>query len=250
MTNHEIHSQSNSNREECGVVTIAVWAALFGVGFLGTASSVFGEDKKSQPAQVTTTEHASFAPGGHIRIDASYGNLNVEGWDRPEIEMTVVKSMPYDYKPDDAAKHLEGVRIVAEAKSNTEMVISTTRRHRRGVSIEYQIHAPRSSNLVIHHGAGSVFVGDLLGDIEATCGRGDIVLMLRDSVAYLIDAKSKLGTVISDFEGNTHVNLYRLGERYATTNSSSARRIRLRIRFGGITITADPAEAFAPESMK
>jgi hypothetical protein len=217
----------------------SVIVVLLKLILVGTTLPMFGEG--NQPAQVTTTERVSFAAGGTIRIDHSYGDLNVEGWDRPEVEITVTK------QSQNAAKHVEGVRIVTNRRSSTELTISTNRSGRRGVMIEYQIHAPRDSKLVIHHGTGSVFVSDVNGDIEATCGRGDILLMLRASGRYTFDAKSKLGTVSSDFDGTPRIRRYRLGERYVTANSESSRRIDLRMGFGGITIKAIPNEAYGAE---
>jgi hypothetical protein len=237
---------------------------LFGLSLLGIAPHLFAEEKLQQ-VQVSNTETVDFGAGGTIRVSRSYGDLRVEGWDRHEVEITVIKSMPFDYKPKrpaEASRHLDRVHIVTELKSATEMVISTGLPHRRGllspllspetnggVMIEYEVHIPRDSNLVIHHGTGSVLVSDVTGNIEATCSRGDIVLMLRDSAAYSIDAQSKFGTVISDFEGAPHIRRYRLGERNATERSPSS-RIHLRVGFGGVTIKSVPPEAHAAGSMK
>jgi hypothetical protein len=250
-------------------MTLKTALIVFEMGVLGVAAPLFAADLTKQPSQVTVTktEDVNFAPGGMIRVEDSIGYLNVEGWDKPQVEITVAKSMPYDYKlkqPEEARKHLDSVQIATERKSDTELVISTTLAHRQGlmkpilprktsadVRVEYEIHAPRNSKLVIHHGVGSVIVIDVAGDIEASGGRGDIMLMLRDSGFYAIDAKSKLGTVISDFEGTTKLNRYRMGERYATTASSpSPQRIQLRMGFGGITINAVPPEVYPEASVK
>jgi hypothetical protein len=70
----------------------------------------------------------------------------VEGWDRPEVVVTVTKSLPYGYErkhPDKAKQRLEGLRIVAERTSSTELVISTTK---SSLGIEYEIQVPRNSN--------------------------------------------------------------------------------------------------------
>jgi hypothetical protein len=259
-------------------MTFKAAVILLELGVLGAAAPVCAEDLTKKPAQVTvtSTERMSFAPGGMIRVEDSIGYVNVEGWDKPEVEITLTKSMPYDYKlkkPDEARKHLDSIQIATERKSDTELAISTILPRRRSASfkpnknfdplpvilprktsadvrVEYEIHAPRDSKLVIHHGVGSVTVIDIAGDIEASAGRGDIMLMLRDSGSYAIDAKSKFGTVISDFDGSTKLNRYRLGERYATADSTASRRIHLRMGFGGITISAVPLEVHAPESAK
>jgi hypothetical protein len=238
-----------------------VWVTLFQLGLLGTTLPALAEEGRNQPTKATTTKRVNFPPGGTIQMVDSYGDLNVEGWDQPEVEIIVIKSMPYDYKgkrPEEAAKHLDAVQIDAKLKSNNELVISTIlptrgglflaplpKTTKGGVSIEYHIHVPRDSRLVIHHGTGSIFVNKVVGDIEGTCSRGDIMLMLPETGVYSINAKTKFGVVTSDFAGALHVRRYRLGERYATANSQSSRRIRLRMGFGGITIKAVPREACA-----
>jgi hypothetical protein len=237
---------------------------LLGLSLLGIAPLLFAEEKLQQ-VQASTTQRMNFAPGGTIRIDHSYGDLRVEGWDLPEAEITEIKSMPYNYRlkqPDEASMHLENVHILTERKSSAEVVISTTLPTRSGfflpflprkttgsVLIECKIHVPRDSNLVIHHGTGSVLVSDVTGNIEATCGRGDILLMLPETGAYSFDAKSKLGTVISDFEGTSRLRRYRLGESYTNGRSPSS-MIRLRVGFGGITIKSVSPEAYAASSVK
>src|SRR5450631_4389398 len=144
--------------------------------------------------KVTNTQRVNFAPGGLIRLNHSYGDMILEGWDRPEVEITVVKSMPFDYQPKHpelAAQHLEAVGIVAERRSDTELAITTnlpargghfspplSRKTTGGVMLEYHIQVPRDSRLAIHHGTGSVSVTDVTGDIEASVGRGDIILWL------------------------------------------------------------------------
>jgi len=212
-------------------------------------------------AQVTTTEHLNFPRAATIRFTGSLGDLNVDGWDRAEVEITVTKSLPYGYKskqPDEAKKRLDAVKVTAENKSGNELVISTMlpahrsllwpfapHRTTDGVTLEYEVHVPRDSKLAIHHGTGFVSVTGVNADIEASAGRGDIILMLPDTGSYAFDAKSDFGTVTSDFEGTPHVRRYRVGERYATKDSSSPRKIHLRMGFGGITIKAVPKEAYA-----
>jgi hypothetical protein len=240
-------------------MTLKVVVILFGLGVLGTALPMFAEEGSKQPAQATT-ERVSFASGGMIRINGSYGDLNVEGWDQPEVEITVIKSMPYDYKgkqPDEATKQLDSPSIVTQRKSSNELVISTNSAQRRSllsrfpprktngsVSIEYEIHVPRDSRLVIHHGTGSVSVSDVTGDLEATCGRGDILLWLRPG-SYSIDARTKFGIVSSELEGAT-LSRYLIGQRFTRETAPPSHRLYLRMGFGGITIKGILPESESP----
>src|SRR5271157_1482189 len=90
--------------------------------------SLFGAEPPRQQAQAITTERVNFAPGGTIRLDASYGCLSVEGWDRPEVEIAVTRWMPGFYGAKDRApivKKLQELQIKTERRSDTELAIST-----------------------------------------------------------------------------------------------------------------------------
>jgi hypothetical protein len=227
-------------------------AALFLGVLMAILPSLSAEEFKR--AQATNTERVDFAPGGVIRLNNSYGDLYVEGWDQPAVEIVVIKTMPYNYQPkhpERGAQHMERVLIHADRRSDTELAISTTRTsHSGGVSVDYQIRVPRESRLAIQHGTGDVFVNNVAGDIEATGRRGDLLLMLPAAGLYAIDAKSKFGTISSDFERAPKVARYRLGERYLSNGSPSPHNIHLRMGFGGITIEAIPPEALGPSNTK
>ncbi len=216
-----------------------------------------GADGIRQPAQATATERVNFAPGGVIRLNLPSSNLFVEAWDRPEVEITTIKSTGRSYQSDQqdqGARCLENVRVVANRASATELAITTTPPSHSflrdpldlkcSATVEQHINAPRDSHLVIHKGAGYVMVSRISGEIEVTSRSGDIVLMLPDPGPYSIDAKSKLGSVASDFAGTAHRKKL-LGEEFAGGNAPS-RRIYLRIGFGGITIKEVPSTPEAP----
>ncbi len=212
------------------------------------------------PPQTTTTEHADFAPGGLVHINGSYGDLNVEAWDRPEIEVNVIKSLPYGYKskqPDRTSARLAGIHIMIERKTSTEAIITTSLLERRpvwippfarhttgGVSVQYEIHVPRNSRLAIHHGTGSVSVSGVTGDIDVSAGRGDILLWLPPGT-YSLDARTKFGIVSSALAGTAH-NKHLIGESFTQPNPPPARRLHLRMGFGGITLKEILPESHAP----
>jgi hypothetical protein len=238
---------------------------FFAVCSLGLAPLLCGDEAASQPGEVSHTETVSFAPGGTIRLDKSFGDLYVEGWDRPEVEMKLIKVLsrveldliksPEDsYKPpEDTAKRLEGVRSTTEHPSAKELTIATVNpsgsffRHPFGgkgpVTVRYELRVPRDSSLIIHHGGGNILVGDVTGGVEARNHNGDIVLMLPGPGPYSIDARSKMGSVSCDFAGKAHVRHF-VGESFAGASGNSPRRIFLRVGFGGITIKDVPHEAF------
>jgi hypothetical protein len=215
---------------------------FFELGLLGMTLPLSAADQRIEAIK---TERVNFSAGGIIRINHSYGTLNVEGWDRPEVEIAVAKSTQKYYEPkqrEKAAPLLDRVQISTERVSDTELAIST--HQDKKISVDYEIRVPRESRLDIHHGTGQLLIANVTGDIRATGHRGDILLMLPDTVAYSIDAKTKIGVVTSDFEGELHKRRYLLGERFA--RPSASRRLYLRVSFGGITIKSVPPEAEPP----
>jgi hypothetical protein len=218
---------------------------FFELGVLGMTLPLYGAEQR---VEVTKTERVNFAPGGIIRVNGSYGTLNVEGWDRPEVEIAVVKSTQQYYETkqrENAATRLERVRITTERVSDTELAIST--HQDRKISVDYEIRVPRDSRLEIHHGSGQVLVANVTGDIQATGHRGDLLLMLPDTGAYSIDAKTKVGVVTSDFAGDLHRRGYLLGERFSSP--CATHRVYLRMGFGGITIKSVSPEAEPPAAL-
>src|SRR5665213_2912926 len=224
--------------------------AVVPLALLGMTLSASGESAIKPPLKKTTTQRMDFAPGGTVRIDGSYGDLIVDGWDRPEVEVTVIKTLPYGYKakpPEQGAADLDRVRIVTEHKSPPEVTITTalplrhlpwtppfTRHTTGGVMVQYEIHVPRDSRLAIHHGTGLVSVNNIAGDIDASVGRGDIILWLPPG-PYSLDARTKFGIVSSDLEGAAH-NSHLIGESFTRTDPTPSHRLHLRVGFGGITL--------------
>ena len=175
--------------------------------------------------------------------------MNIEGWDRPQVEVIVIKTLPYANKPkppERSTAALDQVRIVTEKKSSPELTISTklparsawippfTGHTAHGVMAEYEIHVPRESRLVIQHGTGTVSVNGVSGDIDARGARGDILLWLPPGT-YALDARTKFGIVSSDLDGAAH-NKYLIGESFTEPNPPPAHRLHLRMGFGGITL--------------
>lgn len=239
-------------------MTRRLMALFLGLNVFGIVLPLSGDDTSKRSVEVVHTERQNFAPDGVIQLNGSYGYLSVDGWDQPEVEVTITKSTNRFYKPnrqEEAKRHLESIRIVTDRRSETELSITTTLASRNGtwapplppttkagVTVEYLIHAPRSSRLVIKHGTGHIVVSGMAGDVAATSRGGDILLMLPDSGTYSIDARSKLGTVTSDFEGDSH-RRHLVGSGLASAAQPPSQRIYVRTGMGGITIKGVPVEA-------
>jgi hypothetical protein len=202
--------------------------------------------KPSMP--VVTTERVEFAPGGTIQVNGSAGELNIEGWDRPEVEITVMRST---YRPDTprqqdlARRQLNAIKVTTERKSPTELVIHTAfpprsfwakvAHCRPDVQMDYRIRVPRDSKMVLRHSTGDVVVYDVAGDIDASVRTGDILMQLPAAGQYSFDAQCRFGGVYSDFAGSYHV-AHLVSERFAQSGQAPAKKVYLRVHTGGIKI--------------
>jgi len=211
-----------------------------------------------QETQIITGEHTDLAPGGTVRVIGSMGQLDVEGWDQPQVEITLGRSTFRPGTPkgfEDAKQFLNHIQVKVERNSAGEVLISTlfpkrnliTRplRGKTDVSLQYVIKVPRAAHLVIHHDSGDIRLQGLTGPIEAGTHAGDIEMRLPEASPYTIDARCKVGGVYSDFTGDHRVR-YVVGERYGHDAASSAPHAVLRVGVGGIQILKTPAVAAAP----
>jgi hypothetical protein len=130
----------------------------------------------------TKTQSLEFAPGGTIRIEGSHGDLNIEGWDHAEVEVSVTKIA------HDPNKRLDDINVAAARTSPSEVVITTTfpkrtlhrlNRAKSGVALEYRIRVPRDSHLIVTQDLGMVMVIDVTGKVEARNNVGDILVLTR-----------------------------------------------------------------------
>jgi hypothetical protein len=201
---------------------------------------------------VITTERVEFAPGGTIQVSGSAGELNIEGWDRAEVEITVTYSTYRTDTPkeqDLAKRQLSAIKVTAERKSPTELMIHTAfpprgfwarlARRRPDVQLDYRIRVPRDSKLVLRHASGDVVVYDVAGDIDAYVRTGDIVMQLPAAGQYSFDARCRFGDVYSDFAGSYHI-AHLASERFVQPGAAPAKRVYLRVRIGGIKIQKMP----------
>jgi hypothetical protein len=244
-------------------------AALVGLR-IGMTLPLLGADAPDkgpkQSFEVSKTERVDFQPGGTIRLDNSYGYLTVEGWDEPAVEITVTKSTNRFYEPEPkekAERRFKEIGVVAERRSDKEFAISTTTpvRHnfissilpqrriivtlpkhsQRGVTVEYTVHVPRDSRLVVRHDNGYVWVSDVTGDIEVRSHTGDMIVALPDPGPYSIDARTRLGSVSSDFTGQARtLSQFLVGTHFTYASQAPSRRVYLRMGRGSITIKNGP----------
>ena len=84
------------------------------------------EPKAAMP--VVTDERVAFAPGGAIEVTGSVDELNIEGWDEPNVEITVTRSTYRKDTPRDqerTKRQLGAIAVTAEPEERSRTLRST-----------------------------------------------------------------------------------------------------------------------------
>jgi hypothetical protein len=213
-----------------------------------------GDDDARQKVQVSKTEKLDFPSGGTLRVQNSTGELTIEGWDQPGVEITTIKSSKDAYAGQDrekATRELDRVQTSTKLDGNELVVTSKFPRHRAfpyvtplqtvtNFDLEYVIKVPRNAKLIVKHDDGEVHVDDVTGNIQVTARQGLIALRLVSEMPPAIDAKSDLGSVNSDFTGGlTGKDTRRpwpFGHTFVEGAASAPQNLHLKIGFGDIVI--------------
>jgi hypothetical protein len=216
------------------------------VSLIVLALPLMADDRSKETLSTTHTERFKVPAPGAIRLENSFGEVDIDGWDRPEVEVTVVRSTEHFYEAKDhaeAQRRLDSVQITTKQNGN-DVVISTVYpplnrfahplSRRSDIDISYRIQAPRASKLIIDHNNGGVYVSNITADIHATVINGQITLTLAAG-QYAIDARCALGHVYSDFEGRDQ-SRWVLGDEFDLQSTARAANIYLRVRVGDIII--------------
>jgi len=216
---------------------------------LCVACLLLGDDAR-QKVQVSKTEKMDFPANGTLRLQNSTGELTIEGWDQPGVEITTIKSSKEEYLAGDrdkATKDLDRVQVSAK-RNGDELVITTEYPHHRAFpfvsslstvtnfDLEYVIKVPRNAKLIVKHDDGEVHVDDVTGNIQATARQGLIALRLVSDMPPAIDAKSYIGTVNSDFAGKETIQRLHFGHAFLEGAASAPQTLRLKIGYGDIVI--------------
>lgn len=212
---------------------------LIAIG-LGMSCMLLAADETAQKIRVTKTERIDFPSGGALKLTNPVGELTVQGWDRPDVEIATLISTKEAYDARDrekAARELDEVHVTAERRGN-DVVVTTDSLRRRVTKfyVSYDIKIPRNAKLTVDHGLGEVHVADVTGDVQVTDRRGLITLRLAETGQYAIDAKSDIGGVTSDFPGAVKRKPWPVGHQFVQNTSGAAQKLYLRIGYGDILI--------------
>jgi hypothetical protein len=230
---------------------IVIVAAIgLGTGCLLPAADAPKLDEPNQKVELSRTERMDFPSGGTLRFKNSVGVLTVEAWDRPDVEITTIKSTRADVNArdhDKATRKLDRVKVATERHGDELLITTIFPGHRpfrlpyplsgnTSFDLEYRVKAPASARIIAGHTLGQVNIDGLAGDIQVNLAQGEILLHLPEEQKYSIHAKSDFGSVNSDFpEPDKRTGLF-LGHRSDDENSGAPHKLNLKVGFGDIVI--------------
>lgn len=162
-----------------------------------------------QKAEIVDNEQMIFSSGGVIEVYDSVGDVTVEGWDRPEVELVITRASHRTYTETElpaAVNELEHIVVTTQRPTEDRLVITTVVPGRAGsvhvrpnADISYHIRAPRQTRLVIKHDIGEISVQNIAAKMDITARAGGIALRLPEAEQFRIDARVRVGAVCSQW---------------------------------------------------
>lgn len=215
------------------------------------SSMLLASDYGKEYVEISKTETMAFPANGTLRLEHSTGDVTIEAWDQPGLEMTTTIRSLDQYPAADRAKEKEklGLVHVTSKRSGDELVITTDYpRHRAFPWVDslstvtdfyltYKIKVPRNAKLAIRHDDGEVHIDEVAGNVQARARQGLIELRVEaENMPPMIDAKSFTGTVNSDFDGTEKNQYLHFGHTYTEGTASAPQKLDLKISYGDIVI--------------
>lgn len=215
------------------------------------ASPALAADEPTEPVVITSTQRVALAPSGTVHIDETWGELSIEGWDEPAVEVVMTRRMAKPYpvaKAEKVRTDLErfGARVEAAAPDRVSIVgvnpggsIARPLGGKSGVRLTYVVHVPRNSRLELDNGAGTVRITDVTGDIAIDSDVGEVILKVPIEPTTAVEASSGIGDVEVSAALEEQGDLRRralVGQRFSYRAARIDKRITVKLGVGSITI--------------
>ncbi len=205
-------------------------------------SFTFAQRAEKKRVAVTTTERIPFANGVSVYLKDTFGEISVEGWERDEVEIQLMRGTQKDYELPDQAKEqrrLEKIKIVATKDGAGGLLIETKNLPfimKNNLTLDYKIKVPQIIFLKLKHSIGEVRIANIIGDIEATCRIGEIVVNLPEKERYDVDARVKIGEVESEFGGQYNRQKLLGAKLTDEAKQSEPHKLYLRVGIGEVNV--------------
>jgi len=178
---------------------------------------------------------------GTLTIDTRMGNIQVETWDQPRLEIDAEKVVEAGSEKK-AQPLYDQVQVVLTGQDK-QVLLRTLYPARRlwrpfrgesELSVNFRIHMPFDANLALKCVDGDVRVSGLIGKQEISVNYGDVEINVPTIYRLRsLNARSILGYVQSDLHGENSAGW---GRRIMFWNSQGDQDIKVRVRMGGVYV--------------
>jgi hypothetical protein len=219
------------------------WKTKCWLVFLCLPLALCGGARADEFSQVSRYSVRMFSYG-LLTIDTRMGDLQVEGWDEPRLEIEAEKVVRA--RSEEAAKPLyERLTVVLEGQDKRVMLRTLyPQRHLwrpfRGesqLSVNYRIKMPFDANLALSCVDGDVTIRGVEGKQRILVNYGDVEIDIP-SIDRLrsLRAHAWLGYVQSDLHGENKAGF---GPRISYWNPTGQQDIYVKVRMGGVFVYSD-----------
>lgn len=212
------------------------------LSILAFVLSISAQSSEKKRVYVTTTERIPFSNGVSVHLKDTFGEILVEGWERDEVEIQLIRGTQKHYERSAQAKEqrrLEKIKLVATKDGAGGLLIETKNLPfimKNNLTLEYKVKVPQAIFLKVKHSIGEVRIANIIGDIEATCKIGEIVLNLPEKERYDVDARVKIGDVESEFGGQYNRQKLLGAKLVEEVNRSEPHKLYLRVGIGEVSV--------------
>jgi hypothetical protein len=178
---------------------------------------------------------------GTLIVEARIGDLKIEGWDEPRVEIEAEKVVQAgsEAKAQRLYKQIQ-IQLISEERNVRLRTIFPPRRLWRPfrgatkLSVNYRIRMPYDANLTLRCVDGDVRVRGIVGNQQIRVSYGDVEVTIP-SVHRLhsLDARAFLGYVQSDLHGEDSAGW---GRQVSFFNTDGDQDISVRVRMGGVYV--------------
>lgn len=208
--------------------------------WIGSAAPAFGQGEFSRSSHYAARLFSS----GTLIVDARLGDIQIEGWDEPRVEIEAEKVVRANSQEKASALY-DRIKIQIEG-GDREVRLRTLYPSRRlwrpfrgesKLSVNFRIRMPYDANLTLHCVDGDVRVRGIAGQERLRVNFGDVEVNVP-SVYRLrsLQARAWLGYVQSDLDGEESAGL---GQRLSFWNSHGEQDISVQVRMGGVYVFGD-----------
>ncbi len=183
---------------------------------------------------------------GTLTIDTRVGDLRIEGWDDPRVEIEAEKLVRAHSKAK-AVPLYNLIQIQFEG-SDKEVRLRTLYPARRlwrpfrgesKLSVNFRIKMPYDANLTLKCVDGDVRIFGIVGNEQLRVNYGDVEINVPDVYRLRsLDAHAWLGYVQSDLRGLGEDSAG-LRQKLSFWNSRGDQDITVRVRMGGVWVYSD-----------